>query len=420
MTTTVVALRRVANIVNGGTPAPDAENWGGAVPWATPVDLGKAHLASLADTDRTLTERGLASGSSLVQPGAILLSTRAPIGYASRNVVPMAFNQGCKAVVPSGSLDSRFGLYAIAHVAPQLQALGQGSTFLELSTGSLGSVGIPVPESIDEQRHIADYLDAQTAKIDALIGKQEQLIETLAERSQAVISHAVTKGLDPKAPMKDSGTDWLGAVPAAWGVASLRRVLRYLTSGSRGWAEYYTDAGSAFIRIGNLPRGNLSLDMEDTQHVQIPLGAEGARSVTSEGDVLFSITAYLGSVAIVDAPNVGAYVSQHVALARLDQRSILPSFVGYSMLSDAGQTQLGEQAYGGTKVQLSLGDIKELVVATPPMREQHQIVAYLNHETAKIGALSAKAREMIAVLKERRQALISAVVTGKIDVRGLA
>lgn len=283
----------------------------------------------------------------------------------------------------------------------------------------LGQLAIEWPDQ-REQQQIADYLDAHTANIDVLVEKQERLIGTLAERRQAVISHAVTKGLDPSVQMVDSGDPWLGFVPGHWTISALKRQLSFLTSGSRGWAEYYADSGAPFIRIGNLPRGKLELEMDDTQFVQIPDGAEGSRAVVAEGDVLFSITAYLGSVAIVDSANSGSYVSQHVALARLRMKKVEPRFLGYFVLSEAGQRQLQEQGYGGTKIQLSLEDIKRFVLAMPPLDEQERIAKHLDRETAQMDALSAKAREMIDVLKERRQALISAAVTGKIDVRGLS
>ena len=321
----------------------------------------------------------------------------------------------------SSDTDPRFFQFMI--LSGDFISLVDGSTYgAKMPRASWDFIGnlMEAFPPIAEQRQIADYLDIHTAKIDLLIGKQERLIETLAERRQAVISHAVTKGLDPNVPMKDSGIYWLGEVPDTWTVIPLKRSLKFLTSGSRGWAEYYSDSGVPFIRIGNLPRGSLGLAMDDTQFVQIPGGAEGSRSVVREGDVLFSITAYLGSVAIVDSANRGSYVSQHVALARLNRRLAEPRFVGYFVLSESGQRQLQEQGYGGTKIQLSLDDIRHLVVTIPPIGEQLQIVEYLDRETAQIDALSVMAREMIKVLRERRQALISAAVTGKIDVRGLS
>jgi len=336
---------------------------------------------------------------------------------------PACLNSGIFLVRPAADYVTEFLYWVLNSTVFEhfVDLTSSGSTIQHLYQNVFENFIFGFPD-VEVQRQIADYLDAHTAKIDTLIGKQERLIEMLAERRQAVISHAVTKGLDPTVSMKDSGIYWLGEVPDTWTVIPLKRSLKFLTSGSRGWAEYYSDSGVPFIRIGNLPRGSLGLAMDDTQFVQIPDGAEGSRSVVREGDVLFSITAYLGSVAIVDSANRGSYVSQHVALARLNRRLAEPRFVGYFVLSESGQRQrqLQEQGYGGTKIQLSLDDIRHLVVTIPPIGEQLRIVEYLDRETAQIDALSVMAREMINVLKERRQALISAAVTGKIDVRGLA
>lgn len=271
---------------------------------------------------------------------------------------------------------------------------------------------------IPEQSAIAAFLDRETAKIDALVAEQERLIALLKEKRQAVISHAVTKGLDPSVPMKDSGIEWLGKVPAHWDAFPLKRDIAFLTSGSRGWADHYSDNGALFIRIGNLTRDSANLDLSDIQRVNVPDGAEGERTKVIEGDVLFSITAYLGSVAVAPAGLETAYVSQHVALVRLHQEKFIPAWVGYVTLSNIGTAYLGTQGYGGTKVQLSLDDVANLIVTSPPLEEQSAIVAYLDAQTAKFDTLTAEAQRSIELLKEHRSALISAAVTGKIDVRG--
>jgi type I restriction enzyme, S subunit len=175
-----------------------------------------------------------------------------------------------------------------------------------------------------------------------------------------------------------------------------------------------------FIRIGNLPREAIELDLKDIQRVAVPDGAEGERTRVEAGDVLFSITAFLGSVAVVPPNLETAYVSQHVALARLKQDRILPDWVAYVTLSNIGKTFLAEQGYGGTKVQLSLGDVANLIVPIPPLGEQTEILGFISRRTEKIDALTATAESVINLLHERRAALISAAVTGKIDVRDLA
>lgn len=276
--------------------------------------------------------------------------------------------------------------------------------------------GVFPPE--DEQSWIAAFLDRETAKIDALIAEQETLLAVLAEKRQATISHAVTRGLDPDAPMKDSGIAWLGEVPAHWEVLPLKRDLAFLTSGSRGWAEHYAEEGALFIRIGNLTRESVELDLREVQRVAPPDGAEVERTRTESGDVLFSITAYLGSVAVVPEELETAYVSQHVALSRLRGECFLPKWVGYVTLSRIGTTYLASQGYGGTKVQLSLDDIACLPITMPPLAEQRETVEFLEQELQKLERARADVKSAICLLSERRSSLIAAAVTGKVDVRG--
>ena len=210
---------------------------------------------------------------------------------------------------------------------------------------------------------------------------------------------------------KDSGVEWLGEVPGHWEVCALKRDLTFLTSGSRGWAEHYSDDGAAFIRIGNLTRESINLDLSDLQRVMVPEGVEGERTKVEPGDLLFSITAYLGSVAVVPEELETAYVSQHVALARLRRCLFLPAWVGYVTLSHVGKTYLETQGYGGTKIQLSLEDVASLIMTVPPLPEQSAIAAFLDRETGKIDALVAEQEKLIALLAEKRQAVISHAVT---------
>jgi len=285
-----------------------------------------------------------------------------------------------------------------------------------LFQADLNKFYLPLP-SLSEQTQIAAFLDRATAKIDELVTEQRRLMELLKEKRQAVISHAVTQGLNPDAPMKPSGIEWLGDVPAHWEVMPLKRDLDFLTSGSRGWAENYSDEGELFIRITNLTRGSIGLDLSDIQRVAVPDGSEGSRTKVRPGDVLFSITAYLGSVAVVPDALESAYVSQHVALARLRQSHLLPEWVGFVALSVVGQTGFETKSYGGTKVQLSLDDVRDLPIPVPPLDEQSAIVALLETQVAQFDTLTAEAQRAIDLLQERRTALISAAVTGQIDVR---
>jgi len=210
---------------------------------------------------------------------------------------------------------------------------------------------------------------------------------------------------------KDSGVKWLGQVPEHWGILPIKRDVKFITSGSRGWAENYADEGDMFIRIGNLTRHGIGMDLTDVQRVLVPSGTEGVRTMVKPGDVLFSITAYLGSVAVVPDDLDTAFVSQHIALVRLKKKRLLPKWVAYLTSSDVGRAYLDASGYGGTKIQLSLSDVAGLITTAPPLEEQAAVIDFLDLETKKIEALIAEQRRMIELLREKRQAIITQAVT---------
>ena len=299
----------------------------------------------------------------------------------------------------------------------QLVFLSSTTTGLANLNGSiLGAIRIPMATP-DEQRAIADFLNRETAKIDGLVARKERLIELLQEKRTALITRAVTRGLDPNVPMKDSGVEWLGETPAHWEVKRLKNVSTFVTSGSRGWAEFYSDEGPFFLRIGNVQSGSIDLNIDDVQHVDPPRGSEGDRTRVKPGDVLVSITALIGAVAVVSEDLPEAFVNQHLALIRLSTLEVDSRWIAYCVMSPVGQTQFAADLYGGTKDGLGLDDVRSLVVLAPPIREQKRIVAYLDSEGTKLMELVQAVRTAINLLREFRTALISAAVTGKVDVR---
>ena len=303
--------------------------------------------------------------------------------------------------------------------APYIQALQTTTNLVRdgqaLRYGNFIQVRIPLVP-LEEAEKIGQFLDHETAKIDSLIAKQEKLIELLKEKRQAVISHAVTKGLNPNVAMKDSGVEWLGQVPEHWTVKPNKYLLDFVTSGSRGWAQFYADTGSLFFRIANLTRDTIEPKLESLQFVEPPQGSEGERSKIKIGDLLISITADLGSVCVADSSIQNGYVSQHVALCR-PQKLYNSRWLAYYILSDSAKEQLLGSGYGGTKIQLSLEDIKELVIAVPPKEEQILIANYIDEKLNQFEHLIKQANKLVMTLQERRTALISSAVTGKIDLR---
>ncbi|UUZ77386.1 restriction endonuclease subunit S [Polaromonas sp. P1(28)-13] len=270
-----------------------------------------------------------------------------------------------------------------------------------------------------EQERIANFLDDKTARIDALIAEKELLVSVLPQLRAEAIDHAVlgSELLARGAPLK--GLEVLGSIPAGWTPSRMKFEIQYVTSGSRGWADFYADEGALFVRIGNLTRDSIELDLSDIQRVALPDAAEGIRARVQPGDLLISITAYLGSIAVAPEDVDEAYVSQHVSLARPNQERALPEWLGYVVLSSVGRTFFELQAYGGTKVQLSLEDIHELPVPLPDKHIQAVRIARLKRRLSQLFQLSAHAREHISRLREYRSSLISAAVTGQMDISTL-
>ncbi len=271
----------------------------------------------------------------------------------------------------------------------------------------------PLPEQIQ----IARFLDHETAKIDALIREQERLIELLQEKRQAVISHAVTKGLDPDVPMKDSGVKWLGDVPAHWEAVRVKHVATFLTSGPRGWSDFITEiSGDVFLQSGDLD-DNLGLKLDTAKRVRPPLGAEGMRTKLKNGDVVVCITgANTGRVAVVEDLQRRTFINQHLSLIRTSPSRIDARYMALCLSSLPGRSYFDVVQYG-LKEGLSLSNVHEAPIALPSSEEQELIVRTLNKLIDKFNSLSEVTSEQIALLKERRSALISAAVTGKIDVR---
>jgi type I restriction enzyme, S subunit len=306
-------------------------------------------------------------------------------------------------------------------VASQYQVSASGVTRFGLTQGDIKEVEVPLPP-LEDQIAIARFLDYVDSRIQRLIAAQERLIELLNEEKKAIIDDVVARGLDSGASFKPSGMDLLGDIPGSWGVCRLKRLASRVTSGSRGWSTYAADDGPRFVRIANLTRGSTDLDWSDTMHLSLPADVregEGRRTQVMHGDLLLSITAYIGSVAVVPADIGPAYVSQHVALCRL-LAGVNPFWVGYVLLSSIGQNHGRLTMYGGTKQGLSLEDVGSYPILTPPLDEQADLVAWIDSNLAEVEQLVERRHGTVALLHEYRTRLISDVVTGKLDVREAA
>ncbi len=276
----------------------------------------------------------------------------------------------------------------------------------------------PPPE---EQAAIVRFLDWANGRLERAIRAKRKVIALLNEQKQAIVHRSVTRGLDPAVPLKPSGIPWLGDIPQHWEVLQVRRAVSFVTSGSRGWAEYYSDDGLIFLQSGNLGR-SMSLNLSYVQHVRPPDGAEGERTRVRRDDVLICVTGALtGNVALVDqdlpAP---AFVNQHVALVRPKSKIIEPRFLAYVLHSEVGRTQFKTNEYGGTKQGLGLDDVKSVFISVPSLPEQRAIFSALDAELSRFKEAISRLEREIELLREYRTRLVADVVTGKLDVRAAA
>ena len=195
------------------------------------------------------------------------------------------------------------------------------------------------------QQAIAAFLDRETAKIDALVAEQERLLVLLEEKRQAVIANAVTKGLDPTVPMKDSGVEWLGQVPAHWSLQPVRWLSTFVTSGPRGWSDHIDIEGSLFIQSGDLTE-DATIEFSGAKRVKVKDDAETARTSLQDGDVVVCITgAKTGKVAVCTSLPETAYVNQHLCLIR-PQQDVISAFLGQSLKSRVGREHFQSTQYG--------------------------------------------------------------------------
>lgn len=281
---------------------------------------------------------------------------------------------------------------------------------LRIYPETFGALFCTLP-SLGEQKSITTFLDRETAKIDALVAEQEKLIALLQEKRQAVISHAVTKGLDPNVPMKDSGVEWLGEVPAHWEV--LKGALIGNLFGSEQVPEdLVTDEGDLpFIKVGSMSSD--SFEIESWNWFVDRTVADQYRA--KSGYIVFpkrGAAIFLNKVNVVDRPSL---IDPNLMGWEIG-RNAIREFFAYALKS----RKLDELADVSTVPQINNKHIAPERFPVPPVTEQRDIVTFLQVETGKIDSLTAEAQSAVTLLQERRTALISAAVTGQIDVRGLA
>lgn len=283
-----------------------------------------------------------------------------------------------------------------------------------MTKGVLGAHLVASPP-IDEQVKIANFLDRETVKIDALIAEQENLITLLADKRQSTISYAVTRGLNPDVTMKDSGVAWLGEVPAHWEIVGLTKYLESVVD-YRGRTPTKVDDGVFLVTAKNIRNGIIDYEKSQEFIERVEYEDVMRRGLPAIGDVLFTTEAPLGQVALVDREGIA--LAQRIIKFRADPTRLLNAYLKTWVMGSACQFNLELLATGSTALGIKGSKVGQVRLCLPPKSEQAEIVRFIDFETAKLDCLTAEAEHVVALLKERRNSLIAAAVTGQIDVRG--
>ena len=346
-------------------------------------------------------------------PGDLVVARRGEIGRAA---ICTEENSGW--VCGTGSLRVRAdrskvtGEFLLACIRSSfsrywLELSSVGSTMVNLNERIIGSLPLVIPPTTKEQSELVNWIRRQTNEIELLAGEQRQLIELLQEKRQAVISHAVTKGLNPKAPMKPSGVEWLGDVPAHWQLAPTKRLFRLVAEPAPDSNDY--ELLSIYTDIGVRPRKDLE--------------AKGNKATTTDGYwmvrkgdlVVNKLLAWMGAIGISEFDGVTSPAYDIL-------RQIVPMEPRfYDRLFRCGACFSEFRRYSrgimDMRLRLYFEELGQMLMPYPPMEEQVDIVQFLQRETDMLESLILEVSQSIALLKERRSAIISAAVTGKVDVR---
>ncbi|MDC9509386.1 restriction endonuclease subunit S [Pseudoalteromonas sp. Angola-4] len=401
-------------------PTKNDENFVGENLWVNISDLKEKVITN---TSKRISDRAAKEASMSITPkGSLMYSFKLSVGSVSFAGEDMYTNEAIASFLDSARLPLSYLYYALPKFVIENASTNiYGARILNQELINNAQLLEPTYE---EAENIANFLDHETAIIDTLIEKQQQLIKLLKEKRQAVISHAVTKGIPNKehsnVPMKDSGVEWLGEVPEHWVVTKLK----YLSSIQGGYAfssDSFTEEGVQILRIGNVYQNRLALER---QPIFVPhkMLNELSDFKVQQNDILMSLTGTLGKRDYGFAIKV-----EHCDSFLLNQRvaKLLPfdakvdlDFLINVLWSESYLTQLYSLPSGTKQANLANSDVLGIVVAIPPTKEEQRAIAnYLSQKLEYFDRTIEKAQNATLLMQERRTALISAAVTGKIDVR---
>ncbi|HAV4463385.1 TPA: restriction endonuclease subunit S [Acinetobacter baumannii] len=325
----------------------------------------------------------------------------------------------CVKLTPNNKLvDINYLVWAInsSYVRNNAEIVSNGTTRIRINLGELKKLKIPYP-SLSEQTQIANFLDQETTKIDTLIAKQEKLIELLEEQRKSIISHAVTKGLNPNVPMKDSGVEWLGQVPEHWMTPSSKHLLEIPITDGPHETPNFVDDGIPFISAEAISKGKIDFDKK-RGYITPELNAIYSKKYSPKVEDIYMVKsgATTGKVAMVETTETFNIWSP-LAVFRCNKNKVLPKFLLAVFNSSHFYDALVLNWSYGTQQNIGMGVLSNIEIPCPPLKEQAEIIQHLDVQNTKFDKLIGTQSQLIEKLKEYRSSIISHAVTGKIDVR---
>lgn len=282
---------------------------------------------------------------------------------------------------------------------------GVGGSLMRAQPKYVQTYPIPLPP-LSEQQRIVERIEELFAKLDEAKERLQEVADSFAVRKAAILHKAFTGELTKQWRWEN------GVSYESWEEKKGEDFFEYVTSGSRGWAKYYSDKGSIFIRMGNLNHGTIELDFSDIQYVELPDQVEGQRSKLQKNDILISITADVGMIALV-REDMDAYINQHVALAR-PKNDLYAEFLAWYFVSDDGLQQMQNKQRGATKIGLGLQDIRSIILKIPTLPEQHEIVRLIDDLLARERAAQQAAEQALASIDLMKKSILARAFRGEL------
>ena len=376
---------------SGGTPKATEKQYydGGTIPWLIIGDLNDGIVTSAASK---ITELGLQNSSAKMIPaGTLLVAMYGSIGKLGITGIECCTNQAIAYAKELHGVTTKYMFYYMALLKSELISKGKGGTQKNISQTVLNSLDVIVPP-LPEQERLVAQIEELFSQLDAGVETLKKTKAHLAVYRQAVLKEAFA-GLTEKKPIRE--------------MSSL------VTSGSRGWAQYYADCGARFIRITDLTRDGIQLKNDSIQYVALPDKAEGKRSRLLGGDVLVSITADLGSIALIPENIDEAYINQHIAMVRFNN-PLQGEFMAWYLHSDLGQKDLLKNKRGGGKLGLGLDDIRNTPVPVVSDEAAQQTVAFIDDRLSICDSIEKTVSIAMQQAQAMRQSILKQAIEGRL------